>query len=106
MTRILYIHHGTGIGGAPLSLLGLIRGLDRTAFEPVVLCLYASAAVGLFQRAGIETYVARTSRDFSHTALDWYRLTRPRDLVRLADRLALALPTVLETRRLLVRLRP
>ena len=27
--KILYIHHGFGIGGAPISLLNLILNLDR-----------------------------------------------------------------------------
>ena len=38
-TKILYIHHGAGWGGAPISLMSLINELDKTKFEPHVLLL-------------------------------------------------------------------
>ena len=34
--RILLIHHGAGIAGAPISMLQLAAGLDHDRFEPVV----------------------------------------------------------------------
>ncbi len=73
MKKILYVHHGRGIGGAPLSLLYTIRGLDRSRYEPVVLCIYDSEAVDLFRREGITTYVSSGIHDFSHTNVLWYR---------------------------------
>ncbi|GEM_PF-6522728 len=39
MKHILYIHHGGGLGGAPLSLLYLLQQLDRSRYEPIVLTL-------------------------------------------------------------------
>ena len=39
MKRILYIHHGGGLGGAPLSLLYLLKQIDRNRYEPIVLTL-------------------------------------------------------------------
>ena len=72
MIKILYVHHGKGIGGAPLSLLYLIRGLDRSRFFPSVLCLYKSEAVDLFWNEGIETFIAKGIHDFSHTNVLWY----------------------------------
>ena len=75
--RILYIHHGRGIGGAPLSLLYLIQQLDRTQYEPVVLCLYESSAADLYRAEGVETHVARGVRTFDHSTLLWYNLRRP-----------------------------
>ena len=36
-TRILYVDHATEVGGAQKSLLDLLRRLDRTRFEPVLL---------------------------------------------------------------------
>jgi glycosyltransferase involved in cell wall biosynthesis len=36
-TRLLAIHHGGGVGGAPVSLLKLVAALDRSAFEPRVI---------------------------------------------------------------------
>ncbi|MDH7515914.1 MAG: glycosyltransferase family 4 protein [Bacteroidota bacterium] len=70
-TRILYVHHGKGIGGAPLSLLYLIRSLPQR-FEPTVLCLHESEASDLFRREGIETIVLPRIHDFSHTTVLWY----------------------------------
>jgi glycosyltransferase involved in cell wall biosynthesis len=37
--KILFIHHGAGWGGAPISLINLINELDKTRFEPHVLLL-------------------------------------------------------------------
>lgn len=39
MEKILYIHHGSAEGGAPRSLVFLIRQLDRTKYVPIVLCM-------------------------------------------------------------------
>lgn len=72
LRRILYVHHGKGIGGAPLSLLYLIRGLDRSRYEPTVLCIHESEATELFRREGIETIVDARLHDFSHTNVLWY----------------------------------
>ncbi|MBR9975524.1 MAG: glycosyltransferase family 4 protein [Bacteroidetes bacterium] len=72
MRRILYVHHGKGIGGAPLSLLYLIRGLDRSRYEPTVLCIHESEAAELFRREGVETIVDERQHDFSHTNVLWY----------------------------------
>lgn len=81
MIRILYVHHGKGLGGAPWSLLYLIRALDRSRYFPTVLCLYESEAADLFRREGIETIVARKIHDFSHTNVSWYDLPRLPKLV-------------------------
>jgi glycosyltransferase involved in cell wall biosynthesis len=70
--RILYVHHGKGIGGAPLSLLYLIRALDRERFSPVAAFIHESEATELFRSEGIETLVVGRIRDFSHTNVLWY----------------------------------
>jgi len=72
MKRILYIHHGGGIGGAPLSLLYLLRQLDQDRYEPIVVTLRDGPVVGLYWAEGIETHVAQGIDDFSHTTLEWY----------------------------------
>ena len=38
-TRILFIHHGAGWGGAPISMINTINELDKSQFEPHVLLL-------------------------------------------------------------------
>jgi glycosyltransferase involved in cell wall biosynthesis len=100
--RILYVHHGRGIGGAPLSLLFLIRSLDRARYAPTVLCLHESEAADLFRREGIETIVLRGIRDFSHTNVLWYPWWQlPKILHR-----ALAIPYTIERMRRFLQSRP
>ena len=71
--RILYIHHGKGLGGAPLSLLYLIEGLDKTKYEPIVLFLHHSDAFDLYKSKGIHVEGPVNLYDFSHTKIYWYR---------------------------------
>lgn len=74
VTTVLYIHHGKGLGGAPLSLLNLIKSLDRTRYKPEVLFLHDSAARELFEKEGIHVHGPANVYDFSHTAVWWFRL--------------------------------
>ena len=72
MKRILYIHHGGSLGGAPLSLLFLLQQLDRSRYEPIVLFLADGPVVERFRAAGFETHIANDISDFSQTELVWY----------------------------------
>jgi len=69
--KILYIHHGLGIGGAPLSMLFLIRNLDRAVYEPVILCLYNGEAAELFRKEHIKTTIGRHIYTVSNSTLVW-----------------------------------
>ena len=71
--KILYIHHGKGLGGAPISLLTLIKGLDVSRYRPIVLFLYDSEALQLFRDEGIEVIGPINLSDFSHTQIYWFR---------------------------------
>mgnify|MGYP005855414559 CR=1 FL=1 len=71
MKRILYIHHGGGLGGAPLSLLYLLKQLDRSRYEPIVVTLRPGEVVDLYRSEGIEVCVQPGIDDFSHTTLAW-----------------------------------
>ena len=77
MKKILYIHHGKGLGGAPLSLLYLIENLDKTKFEPVVLFLQDSEVIELYKKKNIKVYGPLNLNDFSHTKIHWYRWYHP-----------------------------
>ncbi len=70
--RILYLHHGGAIGGAPLSLLFLLEELDRQKYEPIVLVTRPGPVVDLYKAAGVEAVVTPDISDFSHTELVWY----------------------------------
>lgn len=103
MRRILYIHHGGAIGGAPMSLLYLLRQLDRARCEPVIVTLQPGPAADLYRAEGIETHVEAGISDFSHTTLEWYG---GRDLWRLPGKLLRILPSIQRTQALLRRLTP
>ncbi len=103
LKRILYIHHGGAIGGAPMSLLYLLRHLDRARYEPLVVVLRHGPAADLYRAEGIETHIEPRIRDFSHTTLEWYG---GRDLWRLPGRLLSLWPSIRHTRALIRRLHP
>jgi hypothetical protein len=46
--RILFIHHGSGLGGAPISMLYLIQNLDLALYEPVVACGFEEPRAKVF----------------------------------------------------------
>ncbi len=71
--KILYIHHGKGIGGAPLSLLYLIQALDKNKYDPIVLFLHDSDAKKLFEENNIKTFGPVNRYDFPHTRIWWLR---------------------------------
>lgn len=73
LTTILYIHHGKGLGGAPLSLLYLIQGLDKTRYKPIVLFLHASQVMDMYRAEGIEVLGPANVMDFPHTKIWWLR---------------------------------
>ncbi len=75
--KILYIHHGKGLGGAPLSLLYLIQNLDKEKYHPLVLFLQDSQVVDLYKSKGIEVFGPLNLYDFSHTKICWYRWYHP-----------------------------
>lgn len=62
--KILFIHHGTGIGGAPISLLNLISHLDISKYEFKVVLVKESSIVDMFRQNGIETQVLNASDDW------------------------------------------
>lgn len=73
MKKILYIHHGKGLGGAPLSLLYLIQNLDKTKYDPIVLFLHDSEVIDLYKKSGIKIAGIVGLEDFPHTKIYWYR---------------------------------
>lgn len=101
--RILYLHHGGAIGGAPLSLLALVDRIDRSRFEPVVATIAEGPAADLFRARGVETIVVEDMSDFSHTELQWYGGA---EIWRLAGQAARYPRSVAACRALLRRVRP
>lgn len=56
-TKILFIHHGTGVGGAPISLLNLINGINKDCFDCKVLFLNESSVIQMFKDSNIDTEI-------------------------------------------------
>ena len=70
--KIVYFHHGGTVGGAPLSLLFLLKQLDRQRFDPLVVFTADGPVVKRYRDAGIPVRLAPGMTDFSHTELVWY----------------------------------
>jgi glycosyltransferase involved in cell wall biosynthesis len=98
MIKILYFHHEGGIGGAPQSLRFLIEGLPRDEFEPVIVCLRDGPVIDLFKRSGARVVVARGLHDYSHTYLDWYKISFP---LRFLTKFLNFFPTIIRAKRII-----
>jgi glycosyltransferase involved in cell wall biosynthesis len=76
VVNILFVHHGVGIGGAPTSLLRLVKALDKKKFQCKVVFLRDSAVVDLFRSASITVEVVNFGTPyFSHyesKKIKWY----------------------------------
>jgi L-malate glycosyltransferase len=77
---VLYVHHRPELGGAPTSLVQLLRALDRERFRPVVLCpggetaaLFANADVAV-HRGPISTFTHVVT--CTYHGLRWVMLAR------------------------------
>jgi len=105
-TRVLYVHHGQGLGGAPLSLLYLLKSLDCTRYEPVVACLHDGKAADLFRRNGFEVHIWPEVSDFAHANVGWYPLHDPRGIWAFANRLVRLLPSALRAKKAIISLNP
>jgi glycosyltransferase involved in cell wall biosynthesis len=68
--KILYIHHRPELGGAPVSLGGLIGALDRRRFEPFVYCP-PGPAERLFRETGA-TVITGPVAGFTHIWASYY----------------------------------
>lgn len=66
-TVVAFPFVGELVGGSHISACGLIRGLDRSRFTPLVLLQHPDSAVGrLFREAGVDVEQAPASADLAH----------------------------------------
>ena len=66
--KLLAVHHGGGMGGAPVSLVKLLAALDRTEFTPHVVFTEPGAAPALSQSLGVGAHVVPTGGAFFYSA--------------------------------------
>lgn len=97
-TRLLAVHHGGGIGGAPVSLLKLLAALDRTQFEPHVLFTEKGDIQAYARDLHVEAEVVPTGGAFFYSA--HAQLT-----TRSVARFVRTFPTAVETARKILRSR-
>jgi len=64
MVRILYVEHNTdgSVGGSHYALLDILRNLDRSRFEPVVVFFEEHSLLQAFRETGAEVIVGRPGR--------------------------------------------
>src|SRR5205085_11302765 len=55
--RVLFLDHTAKLGGGELALLDLVRNLDRSWFEPIVVLFSEGPLVQRLKDAGIEAHV-------------------------------------------------
>ncbi len=72
-THILFVHHGKGLGGAPLSLLYLIKGLDDRHYSKTVVFLHDSEVIQLYRAEKLTVIGPVNVMDFPHTKIWWLR---------------------------------
>lgn len=82
-TTVLYVHHGSGMGGAPQLLLTLIRALDRAQYEPIVWCIRRSSASALFEEHGIRVIYQTDVTPFLHISDGFYGIRHPHRVVKM-----------------------
>lgn len=83
--KVLFVHHAVGIGGAPISMIETINGLDKEKYEVEVLLIKDSIVGDLLRKNGIKCRVVESwfyrkyYHFFSHIVpahYKWYQLPR------------------------------
>lgn len=74
---VLIIHHGEGVGGALIALLGLIGEL-KASYDVSVFCIFDSNAVGYIKKTGVKVlrpksaFFAKCYKIFIHSEAECY----------------------------------
>jgi glycosyltransferase involved in cell wall biosynthesis len=76
---VLAVHHGGGIGGAPVSLLKLFQGLDHREFDPRAIFTEQGQVLGYARELSVRADVVPTGGAFFYSA---HARLEPRSLAR------------------------
>lgn len=83
--KVLFVHHGTGVGGAPISMVETIKGLNKNHYDVEVLLLKDSTVKDLLKKEGIKfsvessLFYSKYYQFFPHIMpqyFKWYQLFR------------------------------
>ena len=66
--KVLFIHHGGGVGGAPVSMLQLAAALDRRRYEPLVVFSAPGPILNYARELGVPAQVAPLRSAFFYGA--------------------------------------
>ncbi len=81
--KILFVHHGSGMGGAPQLLLELLKRLDKEKYDPVIWCIRRSSASELFAKSGYRVIVDERAIPFLHISDGFYGIRKPHLVYRM-----------------------
>ena len=62
--KILFVHHGKGIGGAPISLLNLLKNLDQEKYAFKVIMFDEGKIINLYKESSIEPLVVKANTNW------------------------------------------
>jgi glycosyltransferase involved in cell wall biosynthesis len=89
-TKLLFIHHATGWGGAPISMISLIKNLDREKFEIKVLLIRESMVADKLKENNINYSIAesvfykRYYQYLTHSEADYIKYHQVYKLIKLS----------------------
>lgn len=81
--KVLFVHHGTGMGGAPQLLLRILQHMDTELYEPVVWCIRRSSASDLFEENGFSVVFEENVIPFLHISDGFYGFGRPHRVMKM-----------------------
>lgn len=82
--RVLYIQHAGAFGGSAVSLLELVKGLNKQRYEPIVAFIHDNTKViSMYTGAGIESCYWPGIDIFPHTTGGFFDVLNPLDALRL-----------------------
>ena len=81
--KILFVHHGSGMGGAPQLLLELLKRLDKDKYDPTIWCIRKSSASDLFQKSGYRVIIDERAIPFLHISDGFYGIRKPHLVYRM-----------------------
>jgi len=81
--RVLFVHHGSGMGGAPQLLLKFLLRLDTQKYKPVVWCIRRSSASDLFEQHRFKVIIDTAACPFLHISDGFYGFRHPHLVIKM-----------------------
>jgi len=81
--KILFVHHGSGMGGAPQLLLKFLLRLDKNKYAPVIWCIRKSSASDLFESHGFKVIINQNACPFLHISDGFYGIRHPHLVIKM-----------------------